>query len=311
MRWIRVFALIVAVLTGLIAKTSIDRSGIARKRTPPSMTLEMAEYQSDSLRRFAMGFNSAIGGFLWVKLLQDASHEKMTSGEVSWEYVQINSLLGLDPEFNQAYNFGSTFLSIFRQDKIGAKRILTLWTQRRPNYWRAHYTLGYHLFNEMNDYEAAAKSMLTAARLANAPSWLSALGLRLLSESGATFSALEMSLQLYSSAQDIESAFRIKRRIRSLRFAMERSRWERALLSYRRTHHREPQNLGQLITEYNKTDREIASQGVSFNIPDELAPLFQERFPFYYDAQSKSIRARLRAEDRYLETAGIIRKATS
>src|SRR5690606_34161437 len=139
----------------------------------------------------------------------------------------------LDPKFEKAYWFGAAFVSIFRRDEIGAKELLTNWVRQRPTFWRSHYNLGFHLFHEMHLYDPAAFHILRAASLPGAPSWLTALGVRLLTASAGTFSALQAAVGLYDSVNGTEGRYRLRMRVRSLAYALQKARWKEALERYK------------------------------------------------------------------------------
>ena len=192
-----------------------------------------ASFYGHSLKRYSFGFDNVVADLLWVDLLQQAAYEKISSGRVSWEYSQLDAVTTLDPHFKTAFQFSAIFLSAFRHDKLGAKLILEKWVAREPNYWHNLYILGYHLFFEMGDYAAAYPYILKAAALPGAPQWLSSLGVRVLSETGALMSSLKLSLDLFNSLQEGEGRRRLATQIRSIRYAIQKSSLENSLAHYR------------------------------------------------------------------------------
>lgn len=294
----------IPVLTGialLCAKHYSENRLTAYTRPQPEVSLETAQFYSRSLRRFSLGFDNLIADLAWVQLLQGASHEALTHGGVSWEYAKIHSITTLDPKFDRVHWFGASYVSIFRRDKIGAKDLLERWVKLKPTIWNSHYTLGFHLFHEMGDYEAGAKEILLAASFANAPVYLSALGVRLLSESGQYFSALQTAAALYETLRDEEGKYRLRRRLRSLNYNLQKAGWVQALKSYREKTRKEPQSLGDLAPFLSQ--REIASLARRIVAAEEIQPLLRENFEFHYDARTKTISGR--AEDRELELTGV------
>ncbi len=291
----------------LLLKHRLEQRLAERIVRRPPIPITQSAYQSHSLKRYSLGFDNLIADLIWIQLLQKASHEALSSGSVSWEYAQLEALTTLDPGFERAYSFGAAFLSVFRQDKFGAKLLLEKWVKRRPDYWKSHYTLGYHLFLEMANSKDAAPQILTAASLPGAPTWLSSLGIRLLSESGALAQALKVSLELYQSLRDDEAKWRMRMRVRSLRFNLQRAAWERALAEYRGQHDGEPPGSGVLHETAVREERELASIVATEETPDELRPLLAETFSFRYDADSHSIKAVLPPGEKGLDRIGIFR----
>src|SRR5690606_36570111 len=108
---------------------------------------------------------------------------------------------------------------------------------------QSQYTLGFHLFQEMGRHEEAAKYILKAATLPRAPAWLTSLGIRLMSESGELFSAMQAAIGLYESVSDDEGKYRLRLRIRSLNYNLQTAAWKEALAEFRKQKRREPKEF--------------------------------------------------------------------
>jgi hypothetical protein len=280
------------------------------ERPAPVVTLETAQFYSRSLRKFSLGFDNALADLSWVQLLQGASHDPIDHEGVSWEYATVNSVITLDPRYYRAYRFGAAFVSIFRRDKVGAKDLLQKWTLVEPLNWQSHYSLGFHLFHEMDDAEAAAPPILLAAKLPNAPFWLSSLGIRLLSESGGAFSALQAALELYESVVDEEGKQRLALRLRSLNLHLQKALWKERLNTFQNNHRRAPASLSQLQTQTPTVSNPLGSLLEKGDLDPEIQSLLGEKFDFFLDQKTNTIEARLSKEDRALETLGVHRPKT-
>lgn len=287
----------------LYGKKIVDDRNFPAARPVPPVTEASAQYESHSLQSFSLGFGNAISDLLWVRLLQEANHKKLTAPGVSWEYAQLNAITNLDRNYARAYEFGSAFLSIFRQDKVGAKDILHKWTVNFPLMWKAHYIYGFHLYNEMGLYTEASKEILLAATLPLSPGWLNALGVRLMSQDGAYLPALHIAMSLYPSLTDDGAKERLHARIRSLRYHLQKLDWETALAEYRKQSHHEPGSLEELRATYHP-GREVAEVESEIGDNDELREMMSERFAFRYDSATKKIEGLLSKQDQGLEISG-------
>lgn len=256
----------------------------------PTLYVSQARFQAKAVKDNSLGFDTALSGLLWIRLLQNARHTNLESDKVSWEFVQLDAITSLDPNFEQPYSFGAAFLSVFLRDNRGAEIILEKWAHRYPTYWRARYTLGYHQYFEMGKYKTAADNILKAASLNNAPDWLTALGLRLLSETGSLLQALRVSLNLYEGVPE-SGKQRVLARIRSLRFNLMRLSWTQALEAFRKHKKTEPADLRDLVPYYRNTQRELASFFKNESFSPKLQKVFMERFAFRYNPQTKMIDA--------------------
>lgn len=243
---------------------------------------------------------------MWVQLLQQSTNQPIQDEHVSWEFTYLDGITELDPHFERAYSFGATFLSVFKQDSLGAKLILEKWVRRRPHYWRANYLLGFHYFHELKDANLGSLYILRAARMDSAPSWISSLGVRVLSETGALAQALKLSLELYPGINDLEGRFRLKRRIRSLNYTLQYKGWESALKKYRAKWQAEPETIRELRPFLQSEVREVSSV-FDDKVSEELEEMIREPFAFYYDDISHGIKPSFNAKTLGLDVVGIER----
>jgi len=287
----RLFRGVVSVLliaAVLWAKTGLESRLAEFERPNPSVNLQTAAFHSRSLQKFSLGFNTVIADLLWVHLLQAADHRPLKEGGVSWEYAMLDGLLTLDPRFHTAYSFGASFVFIFRKDRTGARALLERWTRAAPLDWRSHYNLGFFLFHDERRYAEAAPAILRATALDGAPEWLSSLGVRLLSESGAHLSSLQTAMGLYGTLTDDEAKFRLRRNIRSLNYLIQKAAF-----------------TAEQQQAVNSPERQLAAAAAKLEVPEELRELMEERFRFRFDPATKTAQGLIRPEDQYLETAGI------
>ncbi len=289
----------------LFGKVALDSRYTPVRQHSLALKPLSASYEGNALRRSSFGFQNLIADLLWIKLLQGAQHTPLKEEQVSWEYAQLQAITTLDPQFQRPYEFGAAYLSVFRRDKLGARLLLEAWARRRPHYWRTHYLLGYHLFFEMGLYSEAAKEILRASSMESAPPYLTALGIRLLSETGALWQSLELALEIYPGLSDAEARYRLKKRIRSLRFALEKARWQDALQQFRRAYRKEPERLLALVPLLPTMGRDLSS--MEEGNEEDLATLLHEKFQFHYDSKTRSIVAQPSEKELGIDQVGIYR----
>ncbi len=288
------------------SKIVLERT-IPKRQSPVSLKPIQAGFHGNSLSRCSLGFKSLIADLIWVDLLQRASHKPIASEEVSWEYAQLDAITSLDPNFDRSYSFGAAFLSVFREDKLGAKLFLQKWVRRRPNHWYAHYVLGYHLFREMKEYKLAASHIFKAGSLEGAPSWLPALGIRLLSETGSLMQALDLSISLYADMRDTEGRYRLIQRIRNINFAIQKAGWEKALQAFLKTKKRRPVGVEELAAYLPNFERGVASLIANRERDDFLVSSLKEVFAFKYDLKANRVVSAVDPKDLGIDRVGIYR----
>ncbi len=274
----------------------------------PDLDASQAVVFAKGVKRFSLGLDNWIAGLAWIRLLQTASHEPVPEGKLSWEYAQLLTVVELDRKFERAYDFGASFLSVFRRDTEGAKDLLTRWTVLKPNLWRAHYYLGYHLFGEMGQPAQAAHHILRAAELPGSPTWLTSLGVRLLSDAGAYRHSLAVAIRLYPAVNDQIGRDRLANRIRALRYHFARTEWQARIAEFETKFHRAPFSFGELAASFREPTRTLASFVEPGTLLDpEVEALLAEPIPFRYDSHSKEIRLTDQKLEKEWGAVGVIR----
>lgn len=109
-------------------------------------------YQSEFLRIASMGNERAITGLLWMQTLLegDLEHYKKRDSN-SWMFLRFKSIVDLDPNFYEAYLYGGLYLSVIKDDLIGAKKLFDLGLPRfKHKFWFVFY-MAYHYYFELLD----------------------------------------------------------------------------------------------------------------------------------------------------------------
>lgn len=265
----------------------------------------LAQYRSDSVERYSFGFNNLLGAAMWVQLLQKGNEQPIPHGKLSWEYSQFDTITTLDPNNMRVYEFGAIFISTLRRDQMGGKHLLEKWTHKQPDYWRVWYMLGNHEYSQLRDYPSAAPHILKASLMANAPTWLSSLGVRLLSETGQLYAALKASLELYQQLPSEESKARLVDRIRSLNYNIQKQRWISALQHFKQQYGISPPSIDALRTLAESQSRELSSLLEGQDKKEIAQRLLQERFDFKWDPETQNILSAHPKQTELLENAGI------
>ncbi len=106
----------------------------------------------------SMGNKRMISSLLWVQTLleSDISHYKKKDLN-SWMYLRFRSIITIDPNFYEAYYYGGQYLSVIKDDLLGADQILEAGIKIFPDDFWLNYFLGFHAYFEMGDTERAYK----------------------------------------------------------------------------------------------------------------------------------------------------------
>lgn len=73
----------------------------------------------------------------------------------SWMYQRFNALIELDPKFYEVYRYGGQYLSIVKDDEVGAEDIYRRGLEVFPNDFWLNFHAGFHYYFEMNLAEKA------------------------------------------------------------------------------------------------------------------------------------------------------------
>ena len=103
------------------------------------------------LKNFNIGLNSFFSKFLWIStiLKLDSSHYKKKDLN-SWLYLKLSTITDLDPYFYDAFLYGGQYLSIIKDDPLGAELIYKKGLMHfKDDFW-LNLNAGYNSFFELN-----------------------------------------------------------------------------------------------------------------------------------------------------------------
>lgn len=119
------------------------------------------------------GNKTLITDLLWVQTLieSDIGHYKGRDLN-SWMYLRFMTIAHLDPLFYENYLFGGQYLSIVKDDLIGAIDLLKKGVHNYPSDYQLKYFLGFTYFYELGDFENGAKWLESIMDHPKAPSFI-------------------------------------------------------------------------------------------------------------------------------------------
>ena len=87
-------------------------------------------------------------------------------------YLRFMTIAYLDPHFYENYLFGGQYLSIVKDDLMGAVDLLTKGTKYFPQDYKLRYYLGFTYFYELGDSKNGAKWLESIMNHPKAPSFI-------------------------------------------------------------------------------------------------------------------------------------------
>jgi hypothetical protein len=110
------------------------------------------------LKFFNIGNKRMIADLIWIQTLLEGDEDHYSKLDLnSWMYHRFMSIADMDPLFYENYLHGGMYLSIVKDDPLGATEIFQRGLIYYPNDYRLNYNLGYNLvFELMNLKEGLA-----------------------------------------------------------------------------------------------------------------------------------------------------------
>jgi hypothetical protein len=126
------------LLKSLIVIFLLLLSPLQRKLQPPTLSIDRQEaalnLNQNFLQYISIGFKNFLADMIWVKTLLDSDIDHYKNKDLnSWMYLRFKTIAHLDPLFRFNYIYGSMYLSIIKDDKIGTIELLKTALKHYPD----------------------------------------------------------------------------------------------------------------------------------------------------------------------------------
>lgn len=147
---------IISLVLLLFVTTNILNSTFKKPKLDISIQESSYTFNQNVLKLFTLGNRRLVSSVLWTKTLleSDTTHTKIS--ERSWMYYKFDTISELDPYFFENYLFGGIYLSIIKNDLIGAAALYEKGLIQYPTDYQLLYNTAFNYFYEMNN---AAKAL--------------------------------------------------------------------------------------------------------------------------------------------------------
>ena len=181
-----IFSFLFFFLSGLMGSREFPRLEVSKQESESTIN-------ADLLTIFDLGIKRIYTDLLWIQTLLDSDleHYKGMDGN-SWMFHRFHTISLLDPWFIENYWYGGQYLSVIKDDDIGAKLLFEKGLESYPNDYHLLYYTGSHYLIELGDHQKALKYYLKIYDHPKTPHHIRALVTRLQAELG----YLEESFQL-------------------------------------------------------------------------------------------------------------------
>lgn len=165
-----------------------------------------------------LGNKRFLSSLFWIKTLLDSDLDHYSKDDLnSWLYLRFKTIVTLDPNFKEAYQFGSLYLAIIKDDIQGAREMFELGLKKFPDDYMLNFNAGYHYYFEMGDQEKAVECFERLLNRPTTPSYLPSLIGRIKAETGDLETAYTLLISAYERAKDERVKERYDRAIYALK----------------------------------------------------------------------------------------------
>ena len=182
-----------------------------RRGGPLAATQESLLYvrSPEAMKRLALSYDSLLADLYWIRTVQHYGSTRLsTDPNKRYEllYPLLDLTTSLDPRFNIAYYYGSTFLAETPPGGPGrpdlAIALLERGLQVQPDKWEFAQWIGFVHYWWRQDYGEAATWFARAAKFPNAPIWMPSLAASTLAEGGSRQASRLLWAEIARAAED-------------------------------------------------------------------------------------------------------------
>ena len=196
-------------LLGLIPLLGINYF-IASKYPRPKVIipkqLSSLNFDLKVLRLSSVGHNKLLSSLYWIATILESDVEHYRERDLnSWMFIRFKTISSLDPYFYQNYEFGGQYLSIIKDDILGASDLYSIGLSKYPDEFNLLRDATFHYYFEARDKEKAIPLLNKLEKHPKTPLPLYSLLARIKNEQGDTVTALNILEERIKNVKDHES----------------------------------------------------------------------------------------------------------
>jgi hypothetical protein len=136
------------VVAGFIHQTTLKpKLSLTKQKTAINISNKILLY-------FSVGNKRLLSDLIWIQTLLESDDEHYSQKDLnSWMYLRFQSISVLDPLFYENYLYGGLYLSIIKDDVLGAAEIFTNGLKIYPDDYALNYYAGFNYYFEIGDYK--------------------------------------------------------------------------------------------------------------------------------------------------------------
>ncbi len=165
-------ALVFITLFFFILAFQINKENLLLPKVTISREIHSVNLNS-SIHYINGGLSRFISAILWVRTLMDSDLERNFSPtNNSWMFYRFFTISMLDPKFLENYQLGGIYLSIVKDDLVGAETIFLKGLKYYPDDYLLNYNAAFLYFSELNSPSKALPLLLKVQSDKRAPKFI-------------------------------------------------------------------------------------------------------------------------------------------
>jgi tetratricopeptide (TPR) repeat protein len=195
-----------------VAKKELKREELKKFRPP----------RSDLVKLASLGYHNLLADFFWMETVQyraECGNRKVKPDQL---YPRVNFITDLDPVYTSVYLFGAITIMMEKGEREEVSSLLEKCKRQCkksefecPFYYKIPYTLGYHYYFFMGEYEKAALNLEEAESLSKI-AYYGLLASRIRAEGGRPELGIAFLENALRQTEDKHSIRKYKQRIKEL-----------------------------------------------------------------------------------------------
>jgi tetratricopeptide (TPR) repeat protein len=162
-------------------------------------------------RYLNIGQKRLITGILWISTILESDQDHYKNNDLnSWMFLRFNTISVLDPYFYENYLFAGLYLSVVKDDLLGASSIYKKALNYYPNDPNLLQNAAFHFYFETEEYDIAKNILSRLMLQPKVSSILVSSYARIMNQSGNLQLAYDILLKQYEKITDERSIIKLK-----------------------------------------------------------------------------------------------------
>jgi hypothetical protein len=239
-------AAVVAVLASVVNRTD-DMLGAQLAVQPQADELVYLP-PTRFLKAVALGYEHALADVLWFRTINYFGRHYRSDRVYPWLASMCDVVTDLDPRAEHVYRFGGVLLPWEANRVDDGIALLEKGARNIPESWQILYMLGFSYYFFKADIAAASDRLSQAARVPDAPAFISGLTALMHAAQYGPDSAIAFLNELDRRGGDDEMRGFIRERIRELSLTRDITAVDAAIQRFEAHFHRRPAQLDELVS---------------------------------------------------------------